>query len=270
MGKVLRYVGWAVALGLVLLAGQARHQRLRTARAEELFRAIQAERPDMVAELLEQGTRPDVTDEFGTPALCRAAECSDPTLVKLFLRAGVSVDQRDADDGTALMRAVTAGQPEVVRELLAAGADVNATSHRGWTSLHDAANQDRSEVIPILVNAGARVSPRRKDGATPLRLALKHGFGGTALVLLQAGAEVDPQDRPAVSQLLSSLARPSRPVQDPSWDHSSTVRVSITQAAVPRRRGRQAGPSHSAPRRVTHIPRVPQDPGAEPKVLAAE
>jgi ankyrin repeat protein len=272
MRRLLRYVGWALALGLVLLAGQARQQRLQAARTDALFRAIHAEQPDVVAELLEQGTRPDVTDEYGAPALCRAAACSDPTLVKLLLGAGAAVDQRDADYGTPLMQAVGFGQPEVARELLAAGADVNAADHQCWTPLHVAANHNRPEMINTLVRAGARTSPQRSDGATPLKLALKQGFAESAVMLRQAGAVVSPQDRPAVSRLLARTAHQPLPIQGPSRANTPRFRFATsatTQGAVPRQGRRLARQTQVRPGR-TITPSTLQDSGAAPNVIASE
>lgn len=268
MGKLLRYVGWAMALALVLLAGQARQLRLRTARTEALFQAIRAEQPEIVAALLEQGTPPDAKDDFGAPAICRAAECADPALAVVLLRAGAAVDQRDADGATPLMEAAGCGHLEVAHQLLAAGADVNAANRQGWTALHVAANDDRPEMVAFLVRAGAHLAPRRADGATPLMLTLKHGFQASARELLHAGAVVRPQDHRAVSRLLS-LNTP-QPFTAQGLARAHPPRFSTReQEFAPRQGERPVGRPDAKPNRITHV-HSPARSSVKPNKLAFE
>jgi len=199
-----RWVVVGAVLLIVVIDGAVYQQRLRAAKIESLFRAIEADRPADVSDLLHRGLRPTTRNEDGVPAIGMAALQEDSTLVTLLLRSGAPADERDMDGATSLMRASAWNRLETVRTLLASGADVNATANCGWTSLHHAANHNNGEIIRLLIEAGANVHARRADGVSPLHLALSQGYAEAARELLHGGAAVEREDRRTVATLLGT------------------------------------------------------------------
>ncbi len=88
-----------------------------------------ANRPDLLAPLLNAGLSPDAVDGEGRTYLMRTHE---EDIARLLLAAGADTEIRDFEGRTALFHARGKG-PEHVGLLLEAGADAHAVDHAGFT-----------------------------------------------------------------------------------------------------------------------------------------
>jgi ankyrin repeat protein len=134
---------------------------LRVGLPEQLLEAVQNDRADAVARLLEQGADPNVRDPAtGLTVLMTAACHARPDIVRLLLEAGADVFTADSKTGaTPLHKACQGGSTEVGRLLLERGAFVDAPAPTtGHTPVMDALWYKWPEMVQLLVDHDANLN----------------------------------------------------------------------------------------------------------------
>jgi len=119
-----------------------------------LIYAIEKQKPEMVAFLLQNGTNPNNPDKEAMTPLMYAARGGNMQIVKHLLASGTDVNAQARDGRTALIVASQEGNADVVKALLAAGADPGIRAEKG--TARDYARRARNfEVAHILEEAEA-------------------------------------------------------------------------------------------------------------------
>jgi serine/threonine-protein phosphatase 6 regulatory ankyrin repeat subunit B len=127
------------------------------------------------------------TDNEGKTALCHAAwegheECSSlfKEMVAFLLSQGAKVDITDKDGGTPLRVAAFFGHVGVVKMLLqhVGGQGLSETDNEGRTTLYYAALRGHEEIVRALLIAGADPIITDRKGRTPLAIAQEEGRQG--------------------------------------------------------------------------------------------
>jgi len=161
-----------------------------------LILATHRRRSDLVAVLLEAGSRVDARNQKGQTSLAVATKTGQIAIMQLLLEAGAdpNIPERASRGGWAgwspLHGAVLRGDVGAAHLLLEAGADPNARDALRNTPLAWAAHNGDSDSIRSLLAAGANVNAAVKGGRTPLHLATLDGHTDSVKILL--AAEADP------------------------------------------------------------------------------
>jgi uncharacterized protein len=169
-----------------------------------LFQAIENQDLNLIAELLSNGTNPNIiSPEFPgwTPLDYAIEELEDGGSIEplvLLLRHGASVNIWDANhDATPLLMGLFRGQIEAVRLLLAVGADPNVVGSEGDSPLRWCVEQGDYETAAMLLRCGATKtidSAGGFGGMTALGIAAKRLDLRMIELLLQAGANSQAYD----------------------------------------------------------------------------
>jgi ankyrin repeat protein len=129
--------------------------------------AIQENKKDIVALLLQHGASIEAKGYHGWHALHIAASLGSLELVDLCLQHNANVAERTNTKQTPLHKAASTKSVPVLRRLLDAGADPMAQNERGMTALHIAAHQNRMEAVRLLIlEYGVDVFTRDRQGLT--------------------------------------------------------------------------------------------------------
>ena len=209
--------------------GQARPDLL-SSRPELLLSAAAANRPDVVAWLLDHHVDVNARDRLGMTALHQAVINGHIDIAKLLLERGADVKAVDQTGLTPLHQAANMGRAEMAELLLAHHADVNVKGTRsfwlGQTPLYFAANNGSVSVVQVLLAHGADLTATDKNGLTALQVAQKnHHADVVALLQNPAKATTDEGPPPApvdgvstaeeISKLMAAVARnPPGPVEN--------------------------------------------------------
>lgn len=185
-----------------------------------------------IRSLLEEGTDPNATDEWGRTALHIAAG-TDHTggIVELLMEHGANLGAR-APGGLRPVHLV--GHVEAARALLAHGADINAKDDHGRTPLHHVVGTEHARVmerevwprrsqfrrtdvaehralVEFLISRGADLDATGDTGGTPLHAACRAGHLDDVKILVESGANVATEDglglTPLDRALLSKYAK---------------------------------------------------------------
>lgn len=154
---------------------------------DDFVMAAELNDPRVIAELLQKGIDPNLTDARGRTALFTAVrEGSQRALEALLAAPGLDVNAANASGETPLMIAAIRGALPAAQVLVKRGAAVN---REGWTPLHYACSGPDNGVAAFLIAQGAELNARSENGTTPLMMAARYGNGELAPMLLKAGAE---------------------------------------------------------------------------------
>jgi len=188
--------------------------------AEPIFAAIQKADNKALVQLLLAGSKADVVNAEGMPAIMAATLWGDPGTVQILLDHGADPNKADSSGSTALMWAVPNRQKMII--LLSHGANVNARSTTGRTPLLVvAAYPDTLDLVRMLVDKGTDLAARDQAGATALSLALRSSDVTVVRFLVERG--LDPNtlspaarrvafsryDLPTTDYLMSKISTPS-------------------------------------------------------------
>jgi hypothetical protein len=170
---------------------------------EDLFKAIELDRAQMVRSALAAGAEPNVRDERGSVALLIALRDGSLEAAEvLFTHPGIEVDAANAAGETPLMMAALRGQVVWVQRLLDKGARINRA---GWTPLHYAASGGEPRAVQLLLERGAAIDALSPNRSTPLMMAAGYGAIDSARLLAAHGA--DRAARNAAGLSASDFAR---------------------------------------------------------------
>jgi ankyrin repeat protein len=162
-----------------------------------LSAAVEDGNIQLVRELLNAGTPPDVTDApgggWGRTVLHDAVKKQYLEVVQLLLRVGADPNAGSSlRERTALQVAASYGNYALVRLLLDYKADPNATYTRTGTALQLAVSSLCSDTASLILNAGADVNAYGcYPKVTALHVAAGTGWLELVEILLDAGADVN-------------------------------------------------------------------------------
>ncbi len=174
--------------------------------------------PDLVAEAIRRGAKPDATawvsGYTGASPLWLASAAGQAECVRLLLAAGAKPDLAVKEyKYTPLMMAARGGHAAICRLLIAAGADVDAKSatafatdwFQGTTTITYTRNDVKQRTpllfaaasgdfatVKALIDAGADVNQANDEGWTAMLSARAELRADLAAALLQAGAHEHP------------------------------------------------------------------------------
>ena len=159
---------------------------------DALLPAIRRGDTATVAQLIERGANPNITDAEGVPALMLATLFADVECVEVLLEGGANPNLRNAAGTSPLIWAM----PDSARAqlLMEYGAEVNARSVTlGRTPLLAAATFPQSvDVLGLLIAYGADVHAEDASGANALSLAIRQADIGVVRFLVDRG--LDPNE----------------------------------------------------------------------------
>ncbi len=159
---------------------------------DALLPAIRRGDTETVAQVIEGGVNPNITDEEGVPALMLATLFADAECVEVLLKGGANPNRRNAAGTPPLIWAIS--DFAKARLLIEYGAEVNAKSATlGRTPLLVAATFPQSvEVLGLLIAHGADVHAEDSAGANALLLAIRQADIGVVRFLVDRG--LDPNE----------------------------------------------------------------------------
>ena len=167
--------------------------------------ALEAERPAMIALVLDVLADGAEGAEASTYALARAVTDRDAGAVGRLLAAGAAPDGRNGARYAPVALAARFGAAGILDALLEAGADPDAgdVGLDEASPLHQAARGGSAEAAARLLDAGADPNKLNARGFTALHLAALYGRPAVAAALLEAGTDphvrsVDPD--PAIGE----------------------------------------------------------------------
>jgi ankyrin repeat protein len=154
---------------------------------EDYFRAVHADNPGAVRNLLNRGFDPNTRDERGQTGLMIALREPSPKVIDVLLSSPqTDINARNVSDESPLMLAAIKGQADLVEKLLARDAAVNKP---GWTPLHYAASSGQLSIMKILLDKYAFIDAQSPNGTTPLMMAAMYGSAESVKLLLDEGAD---------------------------------------------------------------------------------
>jgi len=147
-----------------------------------LMNAVYAQRPQIVALLIEAGADVNAQDERqNSPFLYAGAE-GDIATVRLALTHGADFTVTNRYGGTALIPAAEKGHLAMVTLLAnTPGYPIDHVNSLGWTALLEAiilgdGGQTQTQIVAALIEAGADVGIADAKGVTALQHAKRKGF----------------------------------------------------------------------------------------------
>ena len=155
---------------------------------DALLPAIRRGDTASVAQLIERGVNPNITDEEGVPALMLATLFADVECVEVLLEGGANPNRSNAEGTPPLIWAMP--DSAKARLLLEHGAEVNARSVTlGRTPLLVAATFPQSvDVLGLLIAYGADVHAEDSSGDNALSLAIRQADIGVVRFLVDREA----------------------------------------------------------------------------------
>ncbi len=152
-------------------------------RLNMLHIAAISENPGMIEYLLNQGFKPDISDQYGATPLLYASEYNDNTEVMIkLLDAGADVNYRDHEGFNALIYSIDYdgdrgfdGIKEKIRLLLSKGADINLSDNNGNRALMYASGKGLRSIVALLIEMGADPNLKNQAGETAAHFAKSQG-----------------------------------------------------------------------------------------------
>ncbi|MES2530232.1 MAG: ankyrin repeat domain-containing protein [Pseudomonadota bacterium] len=179
MKKLLCLAALAAALSTTLSA--------HAGSFEDYFRAVHADNPGAIRNLLNRGFDPNTRDERGQTGLLIALREPSPKVIDVLLSSPqTDVNARNASDESPLMLAAIKGQSDLVDKLLTRDAAVNKP---GWTPLHYAASSGQLSIMKTLLDKYAFIDAQSPNGTTPLMMAAMYGSSESVKLLIEEGAD---------------------------------------------------------------------------------
>ena len=172
-----------------------------------LIEAAREGHDQVVEELIKEGARVNVKDNYQQTALSYASCNGHCSVVKTLCAAGADTNVQDHKGLTPLMRAADRGSHEIVCELIRAGASVNVQDKEGLTPLMGAAEEGSDEIVCELIRAGASVNVVTSQwcglaaGSTALHFAAKYNRIKCGVILVEAGADITARNKDSKSPL---------------------------------------------------------------------
>ncbi|WZH41028.1 ankyrin repeat-containing domain protein [Fusarium acuminatum] len=123
--------------------------------------------------LLENGSKPNVTNTSGRPVIAQAVKKGNIELVRLLLRHGANPDSSDATGNSILVIAANQDRMDMVKLLLESRTNPNAKGLSGQSVLADCINKRKLDMAEVLLEYGANASAKDLYGHPVLVIALR-------------------------------------------------------------------------------------------------
>lgn len=175
-----------------------------------LIVACQRGKPEIVFELLKAGADIYARASQGVSALSLCAGQSSLEAVSALIDQGAKVNARDANGQTALMRAAYKGRVDIIDLLLERGADLHQLTNAGFNALFFAIKATSSEAAHLLLDRGADADHVLDDATTAVKLAMYQKKYDIAARLIERGADLKAYDRNG-NQLLHAAVLANQP-----------------------------------------------------------
>ena len=137
----------------------------------ELTKAAKLGQYDILTELLQVGTDPNMTISTGEFPLLYASLTGNKRVVQLLLWRGANPSKKDKYGDTPLHWAAHRGHKHVAKQLIDGGAELNSINIWGRTPLYHAVDKGRKDIVKLLMDMGADQNVAEEGGKTPLTLA---------------------------------------------------------------------------------------------------
>ena len=175
--------------------------------------AIEENRLDIVAWLVERGSDPNACSSFGDSPLALAAGQGQPDLVRLLLESGARVDlaqvcARQPYKVPPLVAAIQSKNVETAQILLTSGASPNTCTEAGISPLSAAAESGDPALLGLILAAGGRLELAENCAAQPYQMpplaaAARSDNPQVVKLLIAAGAHPNTAS-PALAQARSN------------------------------------------------------------------
>ena len=165
---------------------------------DSLHTAARQGKVELLKELLQRNSNPDLFTKLGWTPLHFAARYGQLECCRLLLDAGASIIATTKLRGyMPIHLAALYDQVDIVDFLLQRGNDRNVCTLEGWTPLHAAVEHANVLTVRFLLEKGADPNrAKRKSGAVfPLHTAAENGRTDIVQILLDAGANPCVRDK---------------------------------------------------------------------------
>lgn len=157
-----------------------------------IFAAVNTDDPAIVDLLIEGGANVNSWDEKREyNALTTAIKRRNPMMVEHLLERGARIDARDKRKNCALIKAAGLGFPEMVRLLAAHGADIESRNSWQYTALMTAATGRKKSVVEELIRLGVQIDAKTTLDTTAFANASYRGYADIMELLIDAGADIN-------------------------------------------------------------------------------
>ncbi|KAM0350227.1 hypothetical protein ACHAPU_003392 [Fusarium lateritium] len=123
--------------------------------------------------LLENGSKPNVTNTSGRPVIAQAVKKGNMELVRLLLRHGANPDSSDATGNSILAIAASQDRIDILKLLLESGTNANAKGMSGVSALADCVIKRKLDMVELLLEHGSSASAKDLYGHPVLVIALR-------------------------------------------------------------------------------------------------
>ncbi|KAF5677621.1 ankyrin protein [Fusarium heterosporum] len=123
--------------------------------------------------LLENGSKPNVTNTSGRPVIAQAVKKGNIELVRLLLRHGANPDSSDATGTSILAIAASQDRIDILKLLLENGTNASAKGMSGLSVLADCVIKRKLDMVELLLERGANASAKDLYGHPVLVIALR-------------------------------------------------------------------------------------------------
>lgn len=170
---------------------------------------IRAAKGGLLADLklgLQQGGKPNITDEQGYPALQLAALSGSLPCIQVLLDAGADIDAENEHCQTAVQICTQENRIHSAIYLLDQGADGSDVWPDGRNVLHFGAVGGHLALLSRGVRQGANIHGATRKGMTPVMVAATAGQADSVRRLLELGAHVKHLAGLTLSPQIESIA----------------------------------------------------------------
>jgi ankyrin repeat protein len=196
----------------------------------ELIEAVAKRDLTAARKLLDGGTSPNLTDQFGFSLLVGAIRSGATEIADALIDAGADVLLQGKQPGDALWIASAEGQLKMLEKLLSKARGDDRLPKSLDVALRAGVLGGHVDLIPLLLAAGADINSRDESGQTPLMFAAIRGLEGTwemqtkkeypqrpgraktdwrrmVETLWKAGANLNLQTKDGITALMAAAAR---------------------------------------------------------------
>lgn len=167
---------------------------------------------DLVVQLLEAGSTPDLSTDEGYNALIIAAYDGSTDIIDQLIKHGADVCKQNNQGYTALHIAAWNGHVGCLERLLLAGAQPDLQTYDKNTPLSLAAHGNHPDVINVLLPLNCNLNNPDKDLDTPLHYAAYNGMSETVEKLILQGADPNVRNRINATALWNAVYKNKKDV----------------------------------------------------------
>lgn len=221
-------------------------------RSELMLRAVQANQPELIKLMIQQGVDPNAND--GILPLRQAVRSGNDPLVRLLLQQGADPNHQDGSTDSILQEALSANQyigflhftsdierfaqinaqrMATIRLILEAGANPNDRDRsNGTTVLMVAAGHGNEELVELLLKKGANPKAANAYGENALHYAAWRGNAAIVGRLLAEKVDANAKNYLGKTPLMFAVRRGSLPIVKLLLAHGAKVDAASRETFV--------------------------------------